>query len=64
MVEYFQGVWVLKLKFCMGSEKGVFCYVLKQLFYYELCENNYDGFDRSYNVRKVNELLYYLFNLQ
>ncbi|XP_052705223.1 uncharacterized protein LOC128180999 isoform X4 [Crassostrea angulata] len=64
MAEYFQGVWASKPKPYTGSEKGVLRYVSKQPFYYEPCENNHDGSDRSYNVRKVNELPYHLLNSQ
>nr|XP_022332826.1 uncharacterized protein LOC111130267 isoform X3 [Crassostrea virginica] len=64
MAEYFQGIWVSKPKPYMGNERGVLRCVSEQLFYYEPCENNQDGSDRSYNVRKVNEMPHHLLHSQ
>ncbi|XP_048730738.1 uncharacterized protein LOC125647914 isoform X3 [Ostrea edulis] len=64
MAEYFQGIWASKPKPYMGNEKGVLRCVSEQRLYYEPCENNEDGSDRIYNIRKVNELPYHLLNSQ
>lgn len=62
--EYFLGLWEKKPKPYSGNDTGVLRFVSAQPFYYEPEESPKDGSDRTYNLRKVNELPYQLLNSQ
>ncbi|XP_070200834.1 NACHT and WD repeat domain-containing protein 2-like isoform X2 [Littorina saxatilis] len=64
LAEYFMGTWAGKPKPYTGNERGADRLVAPQDFYVEPEDSNHDGRDRTFNLRKINELPYHLLHAQ